>query len=99
MCLTPFFPTSPSARQARRGSPGPISLHCGVLGRCDHRQDAARDRDELDKAAARIFGYTADDVIGKPIGFLIPQDRVDEESQIIERVKQGEHVTHFETVR
>ena len=51
------------------------------------------------KAAARIFGYTADDVIGKPIGFLIPQDRVDEESQISERVKQGEHVTHFETVR
>ena len=51
------------------------------------------------KAATRIFGYTAADVIGKPIGFLIPQDRVDEESQIIERVKQGEHVTHFETVR
>ena len=51
------------------------------------------------KAAERIFGYTADEVIGKPIGFLIPQDRVDEESQIIERVKLGEPVTHFETVR
>ena len=51
------------------------------------------------KGAERTFGYTADEVIGKPIGFLIPQDRVEEESQIIERVKQGEHVTHFETVR
>ena len=49
--------------------------------------------------AERTFGYTADEVIGKPIGILIPQDRVEEESQIIERVKQGEHVTHFETVR
>jgi PAS domain S-box-containing protein len=49
--------------------------------------------------AERTFGYTADEVIGKPIGFLLPQDRVEEESQIIERVKQGEHVTHFETVR
>jgi two-component system cell cycle sensor histidine kinase/response regulator CckA len=51
------------------------------------------------RAAERTFGYTADEAIGKPIGFLIPQDRPDEESQIIERVKQGEHVTHFETVR
>jgi PAS domain S-box-containing protein len=49
--------------------------------------------------AERTFGYTADEAIGKPIGFLIPQDRLDEESQIIERVKQGERVTHFETVR
>src|SRR6185436_16648814 len=49
--------------------------------------------------AERTFGYTADEIIGKPIGVLIPQDRVEEESQIIERVKQGEHVTHFETVR
>ncbi len=51
------------------------------------------------RGAERTFGYTADEIIGKPIGVLIPQDRVEEESQIIERVKQGEHVTHFETVR
>ena len=49
--------------------------------------------------AERTFGYTADEVIGKAIGLLIPHDRLDEESQIIERVKQGERVTHFETVR
>jgi two-component system cell cycle sensor histidine kinase/response regulator CckA len=51
------------------------------------------------RGAERTFGYTADEVIGKSIGLLIPQDRVEEESQIIERVKQGEHVSHFETVR
>ena len=51
------------------------------------------------RGAVRTFGYTADEAIGKAIGFLIPQDRLEEESQIIERVKQGEHVTHFETVR
>ena len=49
--------------------------------------------------AERTFGFTADEVIGKPIEILLPQDRVEEESQILERVKQGEHVTHFETVR
>jgi two-component system cell cycle sensor histidine kinase/response regulator CckA len=51
------------------------------------------------RGAERTFGYTADEAIGKPIGLLVPQDRLDEESQIIERVKQGEHVSHFETVR
>ena len=51
------------------------------------------------RGAERTFGYTADEVIGKPIGFLVPRDRLDEESQIIERVKQGESVSHFETVR
>jgi two-component system, cell cycle sensor histidine kinase and response regulator CckA len=51
------------------------------------------------RGAEHTFGYTADEIIGKPIGILIPQERVEEQSQIIERVKQGEHVTHFETVR
>jgi PAS domain S-box-containing protein len=51
------------------------------------------------KAAERTFGYTADEAIGKPIGCLIPQDRLNEESQLAERVKQGEHVSHFETAR
>ena len=50
-------------------------------------------------AAERTFGYTADEAIGKPIGFLIPQDRLDEEAQIMARVTQGEGVSHFETVR
>ncbi len=49
--------------------------------------------------AERTFGYTADETIGQPIGLLIPQDRLDEEAQIIVRVTQGERVTHFETVR
>jgi len=51
------------------------------------------------KGAERTFGYTAEEVIGNPIGLLIPQDRLEEEAQILERVKQGNHVTHFETVR
>jgi len=51
------------------------------------------------RGAERTFGYTADEAIESRSGFLIPQDRLDEESQIIKRVKQGEHVTNFETVR
>lgn len=51
------------------------------------------------KAAERIFGYTAEEAIGQPITILIPADRVDEEGPIIARVRMGERVDHFETVR
>jgi PAS domain S-box-containing protein len=51
------------------------------------------------RGAERIFGYTADEVIGKPITILIPPDHIDEEPAIIERIRQGERVEHFETIR
>jgi PAS domain S-box-containing protein len=49
--------------------------------------------------AERLFGYTATEVIGQPISLLIPSDRIDEESQIIEKLKRGEQVEHFDTLR
>jgi PAS domain S-box-containing protein len=51
------------------------------------------------KGAERIFGYTAEEVVGKPITILIPPDRHDEEPSILERIRRGERVEHFETVR
>jgi PAS domain S-box-containing protein len=49
--------------------------------------------------AQRIFGYAAEEAVGRPITILIPTARLDEESQIIERLRRGESVHHFETVR
>jgi PAS domain S-box-containing protein len=49
--------------------------------------------------AQRIFGYAAEEVLGRPITILIPADRQDEESQIIAKLRRGESVRHFETVR
>jgi len=49
--------------------------------------------------AEQIFGYTAEEAIGKPITILIPPDRHDEEPAILERIRRGERVTHYETVR
>jgi PAS domain S-box-containing protein len=49
--------------------------------------------------AERLFGYTAEEVIGKPITILIPPDRIDEEPEIIKRVRQGERVGDYDTVR
>jgi PAS domain S-box-containing protein len=49
--------------------------------------------------AQRIFGYLAEEIIGQSVTKLIPADRQDEEPRIIERLKRGDRVDHFETVR
>jgi PAS domain S-box-containing protein len=49
--------------------------------------------------AERIFGYSAEEVIGKPITILIPPDRQDEEPFILNQIRRGERVDHYETVR
>ena len=50
-------------------------------------------------SAERMFGYTADEMIGKSITVLFPPDRLDEEPKILEQIRRGERVDHFETVR
>jgi PAS domain S-box-containing protein len=51
------------------------------------------------KGAERIFGYIAEEVIGKPITILIPPDRRDEEPAILERIRRDERIDHYQTVR
>lgn len=51
------------------------------------------------QAAERMFGYTAEEAIGRHITLIIPPDRRDEETTIIERLKRGERIDHFETIR
>lgn len=49
--------------------------------------------------AERLFGYTADEVIGKSVTILMPPDRTDEEPGILERIRRGDRIEHYETVR
>lgn len=49
--------------------------------------------------AEQIFGYTAEEAIGNPISLVVPADRLHEEADIIERIREGGHFKHFETVR
>jgi PAS domain S-box-containing protein len=51
------------------------------------------------KGAERIFGYLAEEVIGKPVTILIPPECQDEEPTILERIRRGERVKSYETVR
>jgi PAS domain S-box-containing protein len=50
-------------------------------------------------AAERIFGYAADEMVGQSILKLIPPERIHEEREILEKLKRGESVEHYETVR
>jgi len=51
------------------------------------------------KGAERMFGYRPEEVIGKPVTILMPPDRVNEEPSILERLRRGERIDHYETIR
>ena len=46
------------------------------------------------EGAERLFGYTADEVIGKPISLLVPADRQNEMSQILGSIRRGQRLSH-----
>jgi two-component system, cell cycle sensor histidine kinase and response regulator CckA len=50
-------------------------------------------------AAARLFGYSADEALGRPLLMLFPPDRINEEKMILARIQEGERVESFESVR
>jgi PAS domain S-box-containing protein len=49
--------------------------------------------------AERLFGYGAEEAVGQPVTILIPPDRQDEEPGILARLRRGERILHYETVR
>jgi PAS domain S-box-containing protein len=51
------------------------------------------------RGAERVFGYTAEEAVGQPITIVIPQDRHSEERDILTRIRRGERIDHFETIR
>jgi PAS domain S-box-containing protein len=71
----------------------------------DSSEDAIASKDlngivqTWNKAAERMFGYAADEIIGRPIRMIIPADRQSEEDHVLATIRQGRAVEHFETVR
>lgn len=62
-------------------------------------KDTAGHIQSWNTGAARIFGYAPEEVIGKPITILIPEDRLGEERKILAEISAGQRVDHFETIR
>jgi PAS domain S-box-containing protein len=54
---------------------------------------------DWNKGAERLYGYSAGEVIGEPISLLMPPDRSDDFAEIMRKIKQGDSVNHYETVR
>jgi PAS domain S-box-containing protein len=54
---------------------------------------------DWNKGAERLYGYSAGEVIGEPISLLMPPDRSDDFAEIMRKIKHGDGVNHFETVR
>ncbi|MFL6337165.1 MAG: PAS domain S-box protein [Pyrinomonadaceae bacterium] len=51
------------------------------------------------KGAERMFGYTAEEAVGRPVTMLFPEDHINEEPAILARIRAGERVEHYETIR
>ena len=54
---------------------------------------------EWNQGARQLYGYAADEVIGKPVSLLIPPDVADDFPQIMQKIRRGESIVHYETVR
>jgi PAS domain S-box-containing protein len=87
--------------QARRAEMSSLQLAAIV----EHSADAIVSKDldgvvqSWNRAAERMFGYSAAEMIGQSIRRLIPDDRQSEEDEVLARVRRGEIVDHYETVR
>ena len=105
--------TADSKARALRPDPaeaGPPTIPAGLerallAAIVDNSDDAIASKDltgvvtSWNRAAERLFGYTAQEMIGRPIAVLAAPGREDEMPAILERIRRGERVDHFETVR
>src|ERR1041384_1690733 len=51
------------------------------------------------KSAERLFGWTAEEIIGQPVLVIIPKELHDDEPKILSKIRAGERIEHFQTVR
>ncbi|HTW95141.1 MAG TPA: PAS domain S-box protein, partial [Tepidisphaeraceae bacterium] len=96
---------SPPPQQNDESSNPPLNPQAWLAAVIDSSDDAIVTKTlegvvtTWNKSAERIFGYAPQEIIGKPILTIIPPDRQHEEVEILRRLRNGQRVDHFETVR
>ena len=93
-------------RSTHSPGPGSRSVSSRLLASIVESSDDAIFSKTLDgiittwnKAAERIYGYRAGEIVGQHVSLLAPRDRVNEATEILERIRNGERVDHYETTR
>ena len=86
-------------------SPDPSKTAAYLAAIVDSSEDAIISKnlsgiiESWNRSAERIFGYSEEEAIGRNIGLIIPPDLHDEEGRILDQLRQGQRIEHFETVR
>ena len=86
-------------------SPDPFKTAAYLAAIVDSSEDAIISKnlsgiiESWNRSAERIFGYSEEEAIGRNIGLIIPPDLHDEEGRILDQLRQGQRIEHFETVR
>ena len=79
------------------------SEHLAAIVRSSDDAILSKDRNAIitswNEAAERLYGYTADEMVGQSVAILIPPERQGEELEIVRRILAGERVEHYETER
>src|SRR5271170_4289515 len=95
--------SAPAARRPVRRTDDLAAHHYRAI--IESSEDAILSKDlsgvilSWNDSAERLFGFTAEEAVGKPITIIIPADRLNEEPLILEKINRGERIDHFETVR
>ncbi len=89
-------------RSSLDGVPEPRQMLAAII---ESSNDAIASKDlngiitSWNRAAEELFGYNAEEMIGRSVTMLIPADRQEEETEILSRIRRGEKIDHYETVR
>ena len=77
----------------------PIENQLRLIAIVSSSDEAIIGKDLNGHSAELIFGYTAEEAIGQSIHLIVPSDRIQQEDEMLERVRVGEGVDHYQTIR